>query len=174
CLDVFGDPAEGRVVTAKDLHTWLRWNRPRRASNADRQATQLLDEAAALGGTGRGAPAPHAHPVVVADLDRLPPERVEHVLIQADLTAIAPGPLTPAAAQELSTLADVESRGGATVYRFSGASLARAHSLGWTVTDIMQTLTARSRTPVPQPLEYLVRELDRPGRLTTHVRGHAS
>ncbi|MGH3470841.1 MAG: helicase-associated domain-containing protein, partial [Nocardioidaceae bacterium] len=65
------------------------------------------------------------------------------------------------AARDLGALADVESRGGATVYRFSVASLRRAHSLGWSVDDITRTLLARSRTPLPQPLTYLVEDLAR-------------
>jgi hypothetical protein len=164
CMRVFGDPSEARVVTAADLHTWLRWHRPRRPANADRQATTMIDQAAAIGITGLGALASFAYPPAAAGLGQLLPERVDHVLIQADLTAVAPGPLTAEAAHELGALADIESRGGATVYRFSPASLSRAQSLGWTVNDILHTLRERSRTPVPQPLEYQVRELDRVGR----------
>jgi hypothetical protein len=164
CMRVFGDPDDARVVTAADLHTWLRWHRPRRPANADRQATTMIDQAAAIGVTGLGALASFAYPPTATRLGQLLPERVDHVLIQADLTAVAPGPLTAEAAHELGALADIESRGGATVYRFSPASLSRAQSLGWTVSDILQTLRERSRTPVPQPLEYLVRELDRVGR----------
>ena len=47
------------------------------------------------------------------------PEPLDHILIQADLTAVAPGPLRPDIARELAVLADVESRGGATVHRFT-------------------------------------------------------
>jgi hypothetical protein len=171
CMRVFGDPHDARVVTAANLHTWLRWHRPRRPANADRQATTMVDQAAAIGVTGLGALASFAYPPTAAGLGELLPERVDHVLIQADLTAIAPGPLTAEAAHELGALADIESRGGATVYRFSPASLSRAQSLGWTANDILQTLRQRSRTPVPQPLEYQVRELDRLGRRPASTLG---
>jgi hypothetical protein len=40
-------------------------------------------------------------------------------------------------------------------------SLTQAMSLGWTADDVVETLRARSRTPVPQPLEYMVRDLPR-------------
>jgi hypothetical protein len=174
CLQVFGAPSEARVVTAADLKEYLSWYRPRRASNADKRAGAMVEQAAALGVTGLGALASFAQPPSATALDRFLPARVGHVLIQADLTAIAPGPLTPEAASELGTLADVESRGGATVYRFSPASLARAHALGWTVDDILATLTKRSRTPLPQPLEYQVRELNRPGRRPAGTIGMAA
>ncbi len=58
-------------------------------------------------------------------------------------------------------MADVESRGGATVYRFSVESLRRAHAVGWSSQQITATLEARSRTPIPQPLSYLIADLER-------------
>jgi len=44
-------------------------------------------------------------------LTTLLPQEVDHVLIQADLTAVAPGPLEQDFARRLALLADVESRG---------------------------------------------------------------
>ena len=165
CLSAFGDPADGVALTESDLRHWLAWQRPRRHHGADRQAATVYEQAAWLGVTGLGARSSYLsahdgrlHPGLLAE--HLP-ERVEHVLVQADLTAVAPGPLSPDAARDLGSLADVESRGGATVYRFSVRSLQRAKSLGWTGNEILQTLVRRSRTPLPQPLTYLVRELDR-------------
>ena len=52
-----------------------------------------------------------------AAIDPHLPRPVDHVLLQADLTAVAPGPLETEVARRLHLLADVESRGGATVYR---------------------------------------------------------
>lgn len=157
----FGSPEEGRVLTPADVRAWLDWQRPRRPGRTDRQAADLLEQASWLGLTGLGALAAYAVPPDASGLAALLPERVEHVVVQADFTAIAPGPLTPAAAHDLGTLADVESRGGATVYRFSTESLQRARALGWDSETILATLQSRSRTPLPQPLHYLVRDLDR-------------
>jgi hypothetical protein len=53
-------------------------------------------------------------------------------------------------------VADVESRGQATVYRFTAASVRRAFDAGWAAHDVHAFLEAISRTPVPQPLSYLV------------------
>jgi hypothetical protein len=78
------------------------------------------------------------------------------VLLQADLTAVAPGPLEPDLARRLQVAAEVESRGGATVYRFTAASVRRALDLGWTATELHAFVAAVSRTPVPQPLSYLI------------------
>jgi len=93
------------------------------------------------------------------------------VLVQADLTAVAPGPLESTLARRLQVLAEVESRGGATVYRFTSGSVRRALDLGWTAVEVHDFLGEVSRTPVPQPLTYLV---DDTARTFGAVRvGHA-
>ncbi|WP_052411376.1 helicase C-terminal domain-containing protein [Streptomyces sp. NRRL S-118] len=89
------------------------------------------------------------------------PDPVDHVLLQADLTAVAPGPLRRPLAETLSVLADVESKGGATVYRFTPASVRRALDAGQTAADLHAFLAAHSRTPVPQPLAYLIDDVAR-------------
>jgi hypothetical protein len=61
----------------------------------------------------------------------------------------------------MALLADVESRGGATVYRFSAGSLRRAFDAGWTGAEVHAFLDRHSRTPVPQPLGYLVDDIAR-------------
>ncbi|MGW5607215.1 helicase-associated domain-containing protein [Streptomyces sp. NPDC003753] len=89
------------------------------------------------------------------------PEPLDHVLLQADLTAVAPGPLQRPLADVLGVLAEVESKGGATVYRFTPASVRRALDAGRTASDLHAFLTAHSRTPVPQPLAYLIDDVAR-------------
>jgi len=58
-------------------------------------------------------------------------------------------------------VADVESRGGATVYRFSPQSVRRGLDAGWSSAQVLTALQDASRTPVPQPLEYLVGDIAR-------------
>ncbi|WP_420311079.1 helicase-associated domain-containing protein [Streptomyces sp. YS-B37] len=89
------------------------------------------------------------------------PEPLDHVLLQADLTAVAPGPLERPLAAMLDVLADVESKGGATVYRFTPGSVRRALDAGRSASDLHDFLTAHSRTPVPQPLAYLIDDVAR-------------
>ncbi|MFF4834831.1 helicase-associated domain-containing protein [Streptomyces sp. NPDC001315] len=89
------------------------------------------------------------------------PEPLDHVLLQADLTAVAPGPLQRPLADMLDVLADVESKGGATVYRFTPGSVRRALDAGRTATDLHAFLATHSRTPVPQPLAYLIDDVAR-------------
>ncbi|WP_369268593.1 helicase-associated domain-containing protein, partial [Streptomyces harbinensis] len=98
------------------------------------------------------------------------PEELDHFLLQADLTAVAPGPLSREPAQAMALIADIESKGGATVYRFTPASVRRALDAGWTPDALHGFLAEHSRTPVPQPLTYLVDDVARRhGRLRVGV-----
>ncbi|MFF7761128.1 helicase-associated domain-containing protein [Streptomyces griseorubiginosus] len=117
-------------------------------------------------------PAPVAEPLSPAEqatasaaaarlLAPLLPEPLDHVLLQADLTAVAPGPLRRPLAEVLDVLADVESKGGATVYRFTPGSVRRALDAGQSASDLHAFLAAHSRTPVPQPLTYLIDDVAR-------------
>jgi hypothetical protein len=96
-----------------------------------------------------------------AELVKVLPEPVDHVLVQADLTAIAPGPLVTELARELALMADVESTGGATVFRFTPESVRRALDAGRTAAELCDLLTRHSATPVPQPLTYLIEDVAR-------------
>jgi hypothetical protein len=89
------------------------------------------------------------------------PEPLDHVLLQADLTAVAPGPLRRPLAELLDMVADVESKGGATVYRFTPGSVRRALDSGQSAADLHAFLARYSRTPVPQPLTYLIDDVAR-------------
>ena len=84
------------------------------------------------------------------------PALVDHVLIQADMTIIAPGPVAAGLGAALRRVADIESRGHATVYRISESSIQRALESGWDAAQIRGVLTEASSTGLPQPLGYLI------------------
>src|SRR3954466_7822461 len=90
----------------------------------------------------------------------LPPP-LDHVLLQADLTAVAPGPLEVDLARELATVAHVESRGGATVYRFTESSVRHAFDVGWSAVEVREVIRRASRTEMPQALDYLIDDVAR-------------
>jgi hypothetical protein len=94
------------------------------------------------------------------------PEPIEKILLQADLTAVAPGPLTPEINRIMRLLSDVESTGSATVFRFKPSTISRALATGMTAEDILGFLTSHSLTPMPQPLAYIINDL---ARQVTHV-----
>jgi hypothetical protein len=141
---------------------------PRQASaQRSEQIRAILEELEILGFTGGGAlaqmggsAATDAGDAQVA-VSAAMPAPLDHVLLQADLTAVAPGPLLPDLARELRLMADVESTGGAIVYRFSAATVRRALDAGRDATEMLDFLARISRTPVPQPLAYLVEDAAR-------------
>ena len=148
----------------------MAWLRPRRPAARGQAVSWALEESAVVGITALGAVSTHGRALLSADepapraasaLTPLLPEPVDHVLVQADLTAVAPGPLQQELARQLGTLADVESRGGATVYRFTEASVRRAFDSGWSAGEVHDFLAASSRTPIPQALTYLVDDVSR-------------
>jgi hypothetical protein len=155
----------GLAATVDSVREQLTWRHPRRTGGLhDRMVAWALREAAVLGLTGFGALASYARELldgVDVNLAKLLPEPVDHVLLQADLTAVAPGPLVPELARELALTADVESKGGATVYRFTPESVRRALDAGRTVSELKDLLTRHSATPMPQPLSYLIDDVSR-------------
>jgi len=143
----------------------LDWRAPlrRNSSLQDELAEWTLREAEWLGITGQGSISKYGIGFLDGeDLDLINqdlPKTVDHILIQSDNTAIAPGPLEHEISQSLAMMAEIESRGGATVYRFSEATIRRALDHGKTGDEIKSFLTKTSKTPMPQPLEYLIADV---------------
>ena len=160
----------GTVVELDRLVEAVAWHYPRATRFAPDLATLVRwtwTEAAGLGLTSLGAVSSyaaavqtpeHALPTPLLDLFPAP---VDRLIVQADLTAVAPGPLVHAVAGDLRLLADQESRGGGGVYRFSAASMRRAFQAGWSSTQVHDWLQRHSTTGVPQPLAYLVDDVAR-------------
>lgn len=168
-LDELAQLPEGEVPDRESIEARVRWRRPLRLiSEIGTKVDVVLREAEWAGVTGRGAVGSAGRHLVSGDLKAAAaamaehlPAAMEYILLQADLTAIAPGRLDGSLAQFMRLAADVESRGGATVFRFSPASVRRILDAGWSAAQIRQALQDASRTPVPQPLDYLVNDVAR-------------
>ena len=150
------------------LQEIVAWQMPQRF-NAE-YIEWTLREAEWLGLTGQGALSEFGNAFLTGSenigVENALPKPVDHILIQADNSAIAPGPLTVELANMIGTIADIESRGGASVYRFSESSIRRGLDHGQTGEQIKDFLKKTSKTPVPQPLEYLINDVaKRHGRL---------
>jgi len=149
----------------KAFNELLAWRAPvrRNSSLQSELAAWSLREAEWLGITGQGALSKYGLALLNdEDLDLINndlPKTVDHILIQSDNTAIAPGPLEHEISQQLAIMAEIESRGGATVYRFSEATIRRALDHGKTGDEIRGFLSKTSKTPMPQPLEYLIADV---------------
>ncbi|MDX6202163.1 MAG: hypothetical protein QOJ83_1663, partial [Frankiales bacterium] len=179
-LSCLAELPKGAAATADSVIALVSWLVPRRApARSAEQVGWALAEAAALGVTGAGALSAAGRALLAgnpagaaAALEPLLPDPVDHVLLQADLTAIAPGPLVTDLAHELSLVADVESKGGATVYRFTEGSVRRGLDAGRTASELHALFAQHSRTPVPQGLTYLVDDVARRhGRIRVGTAG---
>ncbi|KAF2413152.1 hypothetical protein B1729_11385 [Microbacterium sp. B35-04] len=84
------------------------------------------------------------------------PAEIDRVYLQADLTAIAPGPLAPALDLRLRSIAVRESRAQASTYRFTAASVGAGMTEGETAASMRAFLAELSLTGIPQPLDYLI------------------
>src|SRR4051812_9057149 len=171
-LSALADYPPGAGLAPDDVVSLLRWRTPRRA---DRLAPvpDVLAEAARLGVVVGGVLSSGGRGLLATGEDGaadgmrgLLPDPVDHVLAQPDLSLVAPGPLVAGLADTLAVVADVESSGGATVFRVSESSIRRALDAGWSATDLHEFFARASRTPVPQALDYLIDDVARQhGRL---------
>ena len=153
------------------IHEALAWLSPARA-NAE-YTSWIMREAEWLGITGQGAISTFGSRLLQHEalgINDALPKPVDHILIQSDNSAIAPGPLTLDIATTMGTIADIESRGGATVFRFTEKTIRRGLDHGQTGETITDFLRKTSKTPLPQPLEYLISDVaKRHGKLRAGV-----
>lgn len=168
-LSMLAEYPTGSTVSAADLGRALAWRQPRWRRHYKLEAIErTLAEAQALGLVARGAVTSAGRALLhgsaedaESEMAAALPAPVDYVLVQADLTIIAPGPLTPELQDRISLVADVESAGAATVYRLSETSVRRALDAGATAAELHNLFTAHSRTPVPQSLTYLIDDVAR-------------
>ncbi|TYC97851.1 hypothetical protein FQ377_11565 [Arthrobacter echini] len=153
------------VLTGPSVLALASWYQPRLHRRFERLLPGMLVEAAFLGLTGGGA-LTEAGRLVAEDRfddaarsvrDALPAP-VAHVVLQADLTAVAPGYLQPEVARGLRRMATPEGQGPATTYRFSADSVRAALDGGDDASTILAFLSTHSATQIPQALTYLVED----------------
>jgi hypothetical protein len=163
-LSLLKDHREG-AITPDSMVAIASWHRPSKRIGGIHPSHILftLREAEWLGLTGQGVISDYGLALLdqrsLEQIDIDLPKDVDHILIQSDNTAIAPGPLAQEIAQEMALLADIESRGGATVFRFTDSTIRRALDHGKTGEEITKFLKLTSKTSMPQPLEYLIADV---------------
>lgn len=160
-LRVLGDRATTNLDQAAQ---WMWWRQPL-AFGGTKTVRGLLDEAATLGVLGAGAISPAGRALLVGtkiaeaigDLG----EVARTAKLQADLTAVVVGTPGPELAELLGATAVVESRGTATTWRFSPATVRGAYDAGWTQQRLIKALTKITEGGLPQPLIYLLADVAR-------------
>jgi hypothetical protein len=196
--EVLAALSAGGTPSVDEVLELLSWQSPVRLRGREAVYSAVLNEAAALGVTGFGgltsygrllptgqdeaaddplgrrpeAERPRDQTAASLALAQLLPPPVDHLMVQADLTVVVPGPPEAQLAAELDLVADHESGGGAVVYRVTRDSVRRALDAGYAGSDLHGLFAKRSRTPVPQALTYLIDDIARThGGLRTGAAG---
>lgn len=168
-LELLTELPPGSGVDARHASQTLIWRRPRWAARLQPDPVgHLLSEAHAVGLIGRGALSTPARALLAGDeeaavdaMAKVLPAPIDHFLVQADLTVVVPGPLQRDLAEQLATVATVESAGAAMVYRVSEQSIRHALDTGRTADALHSLFERHSKTPVPQGLTYLINDVAR-------------
>lgn len=155
------------VRVASELGPLIAWYRPLADSSPDGPPfATVIREAELLGVLARGALSAIGIHLRTGDTEglgiechRLLPSATATARIGADLTAVVTGIPSAQLASLLNSVADRETSGTASVWRFSTGSVRRALDAGRTHEDITADLAAVG--PLPQPLSYLIADTAR-------------
>lgn len=101
------------------------------------------------------------HDDISAATKALVPQEVDYLIAQADMTILAPGPLTSDAGRFLERIAHVESAGLASVWRVTEASIRKAYDSGLTAAEIHQWLAQHVIGDTPQAMTFLIDDVSR-------------
>ena len=156
-----------QVTNIETLTHYLTWKNPRLITDIQQGAiVAIMNEADLLGISSLGTLTTFGRDIIngddaVASLRHLLPGYVDHIIVQADFTALAPGRLPLEKRKFMTQVSDVESTGVATTFRFGAGSLMRGIDQGLSETDIINGITQLSRTPIPQALAYMIQDVAR-------------
>jgi hypothetical protein len=137
------------------------------------ELSQLVEQAAGIGFSVGGKPTKLVMHCLAGDFESAVsalnphlPKAQSNLIVQADLSLIAPGPLETAVEATLRKFAQIEQVSVACTYRLSALSLSHGLECGLTGKQIRELLEDLSGKALPQPVEYLLREAEaRFGRL---------
>ncbi|MFJ8210157.1 helicase-associated domain-containing protein [Streptomyces sp. NPDC096033] len=165
-----GLPGGQGARVPSDLGHLIAWHRPFADSPLQDKTpfATVLREAELLGVVARGALSGIGIHLRTGDTEgvdvecrRLLPPAATTARIGADLTAVVTGTPSARLASLLDSVADRETSGTASVWRFSADSIRRALDAGRVPDTITADLAAVAAGPLPQPLTYLIADTAR-------------
>ena len=160
--------ADTGVISAGALASFLAWRSPLAVHGALDDVALVWSEAERLGVAAHGTLSEIGRAVLVGDtagllaalMAALPPVQ-RTALFGSDLTVLVSGSPDVAVVDLLDTTADRETRGAASTWRITPGSVRRALDDGFEAADLLDRLRELADGPLPQPLEYLVRDVGR-------------
>ncbi|SDG94221.1 Helicase conserved C-terminal domain-containing protein [Lentzea fradiae] len=156
--------AEEAFADTSELVEDLVWERP---AVHDRRATAaVVGELESLGLVAGGALTKLGVALlqggdVEAAATELMPAAAEKAAFQTDMTAVVNGLPSPELSATLNLAADLEDNDAARVWRLSAGSVRRALDTGLSADAVLSRLAAVSEAPLPQVIEYQVRDVAR-------------
>lgn len=148
------------ALSEEDFWEDLRFSHPIFASRTRTETIdQLRHEAQWLGVVAMGRASGVASDAGCAPA--LTPPTVDKFISQADMTILAPGPLTPELQRLVDMVADLESPGLASVYRVTDASIRRGMDGGLSGQEIHDFFREHNMGDVPQTIDFLIDDVAR-------------
>ena len=137
-------------------------------ASAGSKVDKLCKYAELIGLTSNGIAQPWMLPALQGDLKKASAQIGKHmpqlqarVILQTDLSIVAPGPLEVAAEDRLREFAQAESIGLASHFRLTPLSVSYALERGHSIEQIRDSLVELSGMALPQPVEYLLNDVFR-------------
>jgi hypothetical protein len=153
------------TIPTNDIAGALRAVFPLADANLGDEIEVLLEQAQGIGFSVAGAPTAlltlclEGKGDIARDLLQPHLPQLQHSLIvQADLSLIAPGPLDTPTETILRKFAQIEQVSVASTYRLSALSVSNGLECGLSAEQIRTVLTDLSAKALPQPVEYLLNE----------------
>ncbi len=132
------------------------------------RGAKLAAHAELLGLTSKGRLQPWLCSALAQDsaaaqlaINKFFPKHQDRVILQADLSVVAPGPLDESTENELREFVEADSIGLAAHFRISALSVSYALERGHSVQQIRETLLRISQQALPQPVEYLLNDVSK-------------
>jgi len=137
-------------------------------ASAGSKVEKLCKYAELIGLTSNGIAQPWMFSALKGDLKAAAAAIAKHmpalqsrVILQTDLSIVAPGPLEVAAEDRLREFAQAESIGLASHFRLTPLSVSYALERGHSIDQIRDSLIELSGNALPQPVEYLLNDVVR-------------
>ncbi|NBR64797.1 MAG: hypothetical protein EBS85_02405 [Micrococcales bacterium] len=170
---LLGEDSASELAGAVNLSTAMAETFPLANDGISSHMTRLVSLAELIGLTSGDEMSSWFSPLMQGDLKRSGellsgqlPKAQNKIIVQADLTIISVGPLPTEIELELRRFVETERIGVASTYRINSLSVTYGLETGLTETSIRDLLMNLSDAPLPQPVDYLIREAaQRFGRL---------
>ena len=173
-LALLGSEANGDLkahfadLDSVSLAQSLAWIYPLSDTLVASKQLRLADFAEAIGLTSHGLPQPWFGNVIEGKAKAAQlaisthfPATSNRIIVQADLSVVAPGPLNLEVEKRLRTFLEADKVGLASHFRISALSLSYALETGVDVDHVRSTLVELSGKALPQPVEYLLADVAR-------------